>query len=1309
MSDALPPPVPEEPSLIGRLVGGCLHNKLVILLLVLLTMAAGLVVAPFDWDLDPLPRHPVPVDAIPDTGENQQIVFTEWPGRSPQDIDDQITYPLTTQLQGVRDVRTIRSISMFGFSSIYVIFHDRADFLDSRSRLLEKLNSLPTGTLPPGVQPRLGPDATAMGQVFWYTLEGQDPGGNPAGGWDLEELRTIQDWQVRFALQSAGGVAEVASIGGFVREYQVDVDPDAMQAHGVTINEVLRAVKASNLDVGAKTIEFNDVEYFVRGVGFIKTPADIEETVVKTVANVPILVKHVATVTLGPALRRGALDKEGAEAVGGVVVARYGANPLAVIKNVKKKIEEIAAGLPAKTLADGTVSKIAIVPFYDRTGLIYETLGTLREALKYEILVTVIVVILMVMHLRSTLLIGGMLPLAVLMCFVAMKVFGVEANVVALSGIAIAIGTIVDMGIVLCENILRHLGEASPDEDRLAVVRRAAAEVGGAVVTAVLTTIVSFLPVFVMTGAEGKLFKPLAFTKTFALISSILIALTVLPPAAYVLFCSRASGRIVRVLFRTALAAVGAAVGFYLDPWAGSVMVVLGAYWVVEVFVSGRLRKITPWVSSLLAAVFVVVLLGRYWRPLGAGPGMGKNVIFVGVLIGGLLLLFRLFQWAYPAILGWCLRHKAAFLSVVVAVLAAGVYVFLGPGRLVELWAFLGGRRWTAALYLLVPAGILAFGAYLRLRAGLTLTGAAAFAALAALFIAPATLTWAGVFTPDLPDDLVRDYKGIPYEQVPPGDDRAYLKWLIANDWDGRGKEFMPPLDEGSFLWMPSLSIHSSIGAALDVLAKQDAAFANIPEVESAVGKIGRVDSPLDPAPISMYETVINYKPRSQWRPHIKSSDDIWNEIVEAGSIPGATPVTKLQPIETRRIMLQTGMRASMGVKIQGPTLEAIEQAAARIEQAIRRAPGVNPDTVNADRIVAKPYITITPDRGALKLYNIKMEDFQNVVTVAVGGKTVTTTVEGRERFAVRVRYKRELRDSVEALERILVPGSDGQQVPLAQLAEVSDDVRGPQSIKAEDTFKTAYVTFQQKPGWAEVDVVERADRFLKEKQASGELVLPRGVSYTFAGTYEHQVRSQKTLSVIVPLALLVIFIILYLQFRSASTTLLVFSGIAVAFCGGFLMLWFYAQPWFLDFSVFGVEMRELFQVHTINLSVAVWVGFLALFGIATDDGVVMGTYLEQSFRRRRPGSIAEIRRTTIEAGTRRVRPCLMTTATTILALIPVLTSTGRGADVMVPMAIPSFGGMCIEILTMLVVPVLYCAIKEFRLKGELLERAENA
>jgi Cu(I)/Ag(I) efflux system membrane protein CusA/SilA len=559
---------------------------------------------------------------------------------------------------------------------------------------------------------------------------------------------------------------------------------------------------------------------------------------------------------------------------------------------------------------------------------------------------------------------------------------------------------------------------------------------------------------------------------------------------------------------------------------------------------------------------------------------------------------------------------------------------------------------------------------------------------------------------------------------------------LGVASWRQLGKEFMPPLDEGSFLFMPTTMTHASIGEAIDILSTQDQLIRSVPEIESVVGKLGRADTPLDPAPISMFETVVNYKPEyktdlngrrinfrydrrrkefardengelipdphgrpfRQWRDTIHSPDDIWNAIVQAAKLPGVTSAPKLQPIAARIVMLQSGMRAPMGVKVKGPDLDTIENVGLQIEKFLKEVPSVEPSAVIADRIVGKPYLEIVPDRQALARYGIPIRKFQDVIEIAVGGKQITTTVEGRERYPLRVRYPRELRDSIETLDKILVPGASGQQIPLTELAKINY-VRGPQVIKSEDTSLIGYVVFDKKAGHAEVDTVEDCKAFLQSKTASGEFVLPRGVSYTFAGSYENQIRAARTLSLVLPLALFTIFMIIYFQFKSVSTTLIIFSGIFVAWCGGFIMIWLYGQPWFLDFSFFGVPMRDLFQIHTINLSIAVWVGFLALFGIASDDGVIMGTYITQQFKKATPGTIEEIREQIVIAGERRIRPCLMTTATTILALLPVLTATGRGADIMIPMAIPSFGGMTIQVMTMFIVPVLYSALQERKLK----------
>jgi Cu(I)/Ag(I) efflux system membrane protein CusA/SilA len=1342
-------PAAERDTFLGKVIRFCLEQKLVVALGVLGLLGWGVAVAPFDWDVRWLPRDPVPVDAIPNLGENQQIVFTDWPGRSPQDVEEQVTYPLTVSLLGVPGVRTIRSLSMFGFSTIFIIFEEDVEFYWSRSRILERLSSLPAGSLPEGVQPGLGPDATALGQVFLYTLEGRDPEGNPAGGWDLHELRSAQDWYVRFGLLAAEGVSEVASMGGFVQEYQVDVDPDALRAHGVTLAQVVDAVRKSNLDVGARTTEINRVEYVIRGLGFVRSLADLEEAVVRAgPRETPIRVRDVAVVGLGPAERRGVLDKGGAEAVGGVVVVREGYNPLAAIRNVKEKAAEIAPGLPAKAVVDWekttraeverfareagfaafapgapdlaqdewvrwlranpreawpgwvTLSQLAIVPFYDRTGLIYETLGTLNDALVQQILVTAIVVIVMLLHLRVSLVIGAMLPLAVLAGFIAMKVVGVEANIVALAGIAIAIGTIVDMGIVVSENVLKHLEEASPEEDRLEVVYRGAKEVGSAVVTAIATTVVSFLPVFTMTGAEGKMFTPLAYTKTFVLLASVVIAVTVVPTAMHLLVARRVDSRRHHRRLLLALGAAGAGVVFWgaSRGWTGAVLAGLallgtalwhlhaeeGAEWArrltprkaeVAAAVTALQKRATPWIGSAVAVVLVGWVLTAAWEPLGPERGTAGNLLFVALLLGGVLLTFRLFERFYGPILRWCLDHKVAFLSVPLVIVLLGACTWLGFDR----------------VFRFVPAAAQALG--------------------------------------------------IGAERV-----RVLPPWVWANHaFPGLGREFMPPLDEGSFLWMPTTMPHASIGEAAEVLSRQNLAISAIPEVASAVGKAGRAESALDPAPVSMIETYVDYlpeyatdaagrrltfawdedreaflrdaagqlvpdpegRPYRQWRDHIRSPADIWEEILKAAAIPGTTTAPRLQPIETRQVMLQTGMRAAMGLKVRAPDLETLERVAVELEGLLRRAPGIAPATVNADRVVGKPYLEIAIDRAAIGRYGLNVVDVQEVISTAIGGMMVTTTVEGRERYPVRVRYLRELRDEAEAMERVLVAGMDGAQIPLGQLAEIRY-VRGPQEIKSEDTFLTAYVTFGGQPGLAEVDVVEAVEAHLRRAVEAGELVIPPGVSYAFAGSYEHQLRAARTLSIVIPVALSIVFLILYFQFGSVTTTLIVFSGIGVAWAGGFALLWFYAQPWFGDFHFLGAYVRELFQLRPVNLSVAVWVGFLALFGIASDDGVVIATYLKQSFEAMRTETVAQIREATVAAGLRRVRPCLMTSATTILALLPVLTSTGRGADLMIPMAIPSVGGMMFVLLTMFTVPVLYCWTQEAALRVRLLTGREE-
>lgn len=1239
-----------------------LENKLIALLLFLALAGWGIATAPFDWDIDFLPRDPVPVDAIPDIGDNQQIVFSEWPGRSPQDIEDQITYPLTTQLLGLPGVRTVRSNSMFGFSSINVIFEDDIEFYWSRSRILEKLNALPGGTLPDGVQPALGPDATALGQIFWYTLEGYDSDGNQTGGWDPQELRSIQDFQVRYALSSVDGVAEVASIGGFVQEYQVDIDPVAMRESEVNVNQIADAVRNSNQDVGARTIEMNRVEYLVRGLGYIESIEDLEESVVAVRDNIPIRIKDVAHTQLGPAQRRGALDKSGAEAVGGVIVARFGENPLNIINNVKEEIETISTGLPTKELADGTVSQVKIVPFYDRTGLIYETLGTLEEALTLQLLITIIVIIIMVMHLRTSMVISALLPLAVLMSFIMMKYVGVDANVVALAGIAISIGVVVDMGIILTENMLKHIDEKDPNENLLETIYRATAEVSPAVITALMTTIVSFLPVFMLEAQEGRLFGPLAWTKTFILIATLIIVITLIPGFAHWLFSQRIGKKRWQWFLNGLMIAGGLIITIGYLGWAGLALMALGAN-----NIAGSIREDykqwAPWVNNVIILLAVSWLLAGTWLPLGPQNPISFSLIFIILTIGLVFGLFWIFMRYYEKILDWALRHKILFLSL--------------------------------------PGFILVFG----------------------------LISWRGFDTSFRYVANGFNAVGIEIEET--------SVWSAADErFPGLGQEFMPTLDEGSFLLMPTAMPHAGVEEALQITREMDMRISSIPEVEIVTGKIGRVESALDPAPVSMFENIIQYKSEyktddrgrrvryqfedgeyvrddkgelipdnrgryyRQWRDHIQSEDDIWNDILQAADLPGITSAPRLQPIETRLIMLQTGMRGNMGIRISGPDLESLDEFASSLEPFLREVQGVRPASVYADRVVGKPYLEIDINRQEIARHGLTIQDVQQVISAAIGGQMLGMTVEGRERYPIRVRYARENRNNPDEIERILVPSPDGSQIPLGQLAEINFET-GPMNIRSENTFLSAYVIFDRFPDDAPIDVINRVRDQMDQSISDGTLNVPNGISYTFEGEFKNQQRAADRLAVVLPITLLIIFLIIYFQFRSAQVSLIVFSGIALVWSGGFILLWLYGENWFFNLSVLGVEIRDFFQMGSINLSVAVWVGFLALFGIAVDNGVVMATYLEQLFERKKPDEREAIYSTAIEAGMRRVRPCLMTTGTTVLALLPILTSPGKGSEIMIPMAIPIFGGMFVQILTLLLVPLLYAMWKESSMKIE--------
>lgn len=1152
--------------MVNAIIRWCLNNHFLVFLFTAITIAVG-------WYC----LTNTPVDAIPDIGEKQVIVFADWPGRSPQDVEDQVTYPLTVSLQGTPKVKSIRSASGFGFGMVFVIFQDDADYYWARSRVLERMNVAVT-KLPSGVVPVLGPDATALGQVFWYTLE--------AEGADLAQLRSLQDWYVRYQLQSVEGISEVASVGGFVRQYQVDVHPDKLRAQRVTLTEVYEAVRKSNVDVGAKVVENSGYEFFVRGAGFIKSVRDVENIVIRQEAGTPLFVKNVATVQLGPDFRRGLLDKGGQEAVGGVAVMRYGENPLQVMERLKAKITEIEPGLKAK-LVTGQQVPVKIVPFYDRTDIVYETMDTLREALTEEAIVGALIVIFFLLHLRSSLTLLPTLPLSVALSFIVMYWLGVDSNIMSLAGIAIAIGDVADMGIIMTENIYRRVA-ANRERPFAEVVSDAACEVGPAIVTAVSNTVVSFIPVFTLTDQEGKLFRPLAYAKTFAISASVILAITVVPVLCY----------------------------YLLRPTQWS-----------------RRRSLLFAVPTGIAATFVTHFV-MHWQLRSGTFSVGWPMsIAIGVMVGAAVfqmgrerllpieenLVSRTIAACYRPALRWVLSHKLPFLSVPATIVISGFMVWIGFDRVLS------------------------------------------------------------------PVQVAANTIGLHPEN-------SSVWRLMSHHLPGIGREFMPPLDEGSLLYMPSFLPSASLTEVQKGIAQQDLAIREVPEVESVVGKAGRAETALDPAPIGMIETIILLKPEAQWRMVSDShgrqrritKQEILAELQAKTNIPGVLP-TWLQPIQTRIVMLQTGFRAMMGVKIFGSDPAVIEQIGLQMEQLLRNVPG-STDVV-ADRIVGKPYIQYDIDREAIARYGVNIRDVQDVIEIAIGGENLTTTVEGRERYPLRVRYLRELRERFDDLEHILVPTSTGANVPIGQLAKIRY-VLGPQELKSENGLLVGYVTMNTRDR-DEVSVVEDAEKLLQaEKQKSDELiaagkhaeatlVIPPGYYWKWAGQFESQQRATARLAIVLPMVLLSMLVLLYLGFRKWWLVLLIFIDITITVCGGFLGL----------------------QLFGSNLSVAVWVGFIAVIGVSDDDSVVMLTYLEGIFGSRTPTTVTEVREMVLEAGLRRVRPCLMTTATTVLGLIPIFTATGRGSDVMQPMAIPSVGGMAIALITMFVIPCCYCLVKEQQLK----------
>jgi Cu(I)/Ag(I) efflux system membrane protein CusA/SilA len=1025
--------------MINRLIEFSLKNRFLIVIGYLLLAGWGY------WAL-----LSTPIDAIPDLSENQVIVFTDWPGRSPQEVEDQVTYPLTVNLQGLPGVRTVRSSSAFGFSMVNIIFEDSIDVYFARTRVLERLN-LASSFLPPDVVPSMGPDATGVGQVFWYTVEGP---------YDPATLRSLQDWFVRYQLNSVPGVAEVASIGGFVRQYQVDVDPTKLRAYNIPIRMVFDAIQRSNSNVGAKVLEANDREFVVRGLGLIGSAGDIESIVLANSNGTPVTIRNVATVQLGPEFRRGVLDKGGVDSVGGVVIIRYGANARQVIRDVKAKIAALQTGLP---------EGVSIVPFYDRSELIDHAVNTLEDALLEEIVLVTLAHIVFLWHFRSILIVTIPLPLAVGTSFLLMKYAGTSSNIMSLGGIAIAIGVLVDAGIVMTENVLRHAEQhyVKHGEYRsriLEITQHAATLVGRPIFFSMAIIILAFVPVFALTGMEGKLFHPLAFTKTFAMVGSTIIAVTLVP-----VLCT--------------------------------------------FLIRGRLHS------------------------------EAHNPIM------------RLLRAVYRPVLGFALRHRA-----------------------------------------------------------ITLLSAAALFGFA-----------------------------------------VYLATTI-------GSEFMPPLDEETAMWMPVTDPSISLTKATELMVEQDRIIAADPQVKMVVGKIGRAETSTDPALINMSETIVTLTPRESWPPGT-TKDSILQRLDGKLRTPGVANIWT-QPIRNRIDMLSTGIRTQVGVKIFGRDLKVIEGKSAEIEHVLRDVPGAV--DLYAEKITGAPYVEIRIDRNAAARRAVSVGDIQDVIETAIGGKNLTYTIEGRERYPVRVRYARDFRESIDTLRTVLVPGSSGAPVPLGDVAHIGITI-GPSMISSENSLLRGSVLMNVR-GRDVGGFVGEAKQVVAERVA-----MPPGYYVEWSGQYENQLRAKQRLQIVIPVVLVIIFVMLYMTYHSVKEALHVLLAVPFALTGGVFLLKY------MDF----------------NFSVAVWVGFIALFGTAVQTGVVMVIYLEEAVRRKieetGPLTRETLRDAVIEGALLRLRPKVMTVATVIAGLLPIMWSTRTGAEVMKPLATPVLGGMISSLIHVLIVtPVIF-------------------
>ena len=1186
------------------------------------------------------------VDAIPDLSENQQIVRTEWPSQSPDRIEEQINYPLSAQLLAIPGVRSLRGQAMLGVSFLYVIFDEKVDFYEARHRVVEQLTALPESLLPKGVRPQLGPAATSLGQVYIYTLVGRDSLGNPTGKWNLEELRRVQDFHIKQALLQVKGVAEVASIGGYTSGFEVLADPLRMRSHGVSLMELKEALRASDIETSLGVFEMNQVEYTIQATARLQRIEEIESVLIHSQKGEVVRVSDVSRVVMSNRSRRALLDYEGVESVGGIVTTEYGANTASVLAEIKKKIQEIAPSLPQKRLDDGRISRLHIHPVYDRSQLIEETIGTLSQALVLQVLITVCVMLWMLRRLSAAISLASLLPFSILGAFLCMYVGGVEIHIVSLMGIAIAIGTVVDMGILLWDNIQRHqarLPKGFKGDPKEAILS-ATLELAPSLATAMGSTLLGFLPVFALEASEGKLMHPLAWTKSFTLLIAFLLSLYALPAIlSAVLNFQKASPKpspkssYLRHWYLLC-GVIGLWVCFGSIFW-GTLLISVGTAEGLRVMASKA--KNNNWLASrgwICYLLWAIYALSTLWSPLGLEKSLGSNLL----VVAGILTL------CLGGLTGLVLFYKHFFFSA---------------------WRW----RWG-------------------------------FVGASVLLISGSILAWRGS------EQLFGASK---------------LSEHLANYFPGLSKSFMPRLEEGSFLLMPIGAPHASLEEHKRNLQKLDRALASIPEVEEVLGKLGRAETALDPAPMHMFEIIINYKSefiqdeagrakrfavdeqgnflldsRSQlipdkrgkvyrnWRPSIRSTEDIWAEI-EKKQLPMLSAASPLQPIETRRLMLQTGLRTPLAVEVRGSDLSEMSAFSAQLAKALEEVEGIDQSSIYVEPIIGKAYVRLSLRKKEAQYLGISARRLSEYLQTAVGDTPILYLQEGRERRPLWIRYGRSLRSDPEALAELAIRRPEGGFVSLGRLIDISY-ATAPQMIRSKNSWPVSYLLFDIEVGHSATEVVEKAHRHLQNLEKKGQLQRPSGISYGFEGTYKETLRMERKLLWVMPLTGALIFALLYLRFRKWWISLLVMSSACLSFAGGFWFLWLYqhwvASPW--------VEIGKGIGLGgEVSLSTAVWVGFIALLGIATDDGVVMAGRLEDAFSLRQPRSKQERLQAVYEAARSRVWPCLMTTATTLIALLPLLTSTGKGAALMRSMACPIWGGMLLSPLFLFVLPIVYAMV----------------